>query len=138
MSYFKGCLNFNQHFSPGQAQRMRNAIVNGNRKHIAIVDTPERFNAIWRKSTEERPAIWGWARADFEKRQAELQAQGYRLEELNAFVLPGQGERFNAIWRKSTEDKPAVWGWARVDFDKRQAELQAQGYHLEQLNAFVL
>jgi Bacterial tandem repeat domain 1 len=68
-----------------------------------------------------------------------LQAQGYRLEELNAFVLPnGQGERFNAIWRKITEERPAVWGWARVDFDKRQAELQAQGYTLVGLNAFVL
>ena len=87
MSYFKGCLNFNQHFSSGQAQRMRNAIVKGNRQHIAIVDTPERFNAIWRKSTEDKPAVWGWARADFDKRQAELQSQGYRLEVLNAFVL---------------------------------------------------
>jgi hypothetical protein len=139
MSYFKGCLNFNQHFSSSQAQRMRNALVNGNRKHTVIVNTPERFNAIWHKSTEGQPAVWGWARADFDKRQAELQAQGYRLEELNAFVLPnGQGERFNAIWCKSTEERPAVWGWARADFDKRQAELQAQGYRLEELNAFVL
>ena len=117
---------------------MRNAIVKGNRQHIAIVDTPERFNAIWRKSTEDKPAVWGWARADFDKRQAELQSQGYRLEELHAFVFPGQGERFNAIWRKSTEERPAVWGWARADFDKRQAELQSQGYRLEVLNAFVL
>jgi V8-like Glu-specific endopeptidase len=99
----------------------------------------ERFNAIWQKSNEDRPAVWGWARADFDKRQAELQAQGYRLVDLNAFMLPnGQGERFNAIWRKSNEDRPAVWGWARADFDKRQAELQAQGYRLVNLNAFVL
>jgi len=49
---------------------------------------PERFNAVWRKSSEEQPAVWGWARGDFDRRQAELHAQGYRLVELNAFVLP--------------------------------------------------
>jgi hypothetical protein len=54
-------------------------------------------------------------------------------------MLPnGQGERFNAIWTKSNEDRVAVWGWAREHFDGRQAELHAQGYRLMRLNAFVL
>ncbi|WP_256490854.1 hypothetical protein [Sphaerotilus microaerophilus] len=98
----------------------------------------EHFNAIWCKNNEERPAVWGWARNDFDKHQEELQAQGFRLEELNAFVLPNGREHFNAIWCKSNEEKPAVWGWARDDFDKHQEELQAQGFRLEELNTFVL
>ena len=139
MSYFKGCLNFNQHFSSSQAKRMRNALISGNRQHLVAPPGPDRFNAIWAKNNEERTAVWGWARADFDVRAKETQAQGYRLMELNAFVLPnGQGERFNAIWAKNNEERTAVWGWARADFDVRAKESQAQGYRLMDLNAFVL
>jgi hypothetical protein len=99
---------------------------------------PERMNAIWRKSASDRAAVWSWARADFEKRGAELRVKGFALAQLNAFVLPDGREHFNAIWEKTSSTRPAVWGWARADFDKRAAELRAQGYQLRDLNAFVL
>jgi hypothetical protein len=99
---------------------------------------PERFNAVWTKSTEERPAVWGWARAHLDGKAQELAAQGFRLQDLNAFVLPGQGERFNAIWVKSQEERPAVWGWARTDFEAKAQELARKGFRLMMLNAFVL
>ena len=44
----------------------------------------------------------------------------------------------HAVWVKTSEDRPAVWGWARWDFDRHQSDLQAQGYDLVQINAFVL
>jgi hypothetical protein len=101
--------------------------------------SPARFNGVWEKTFADRPAVWGWGRADFDKRNADLNAQGYRLRDINAFVLPGdQGERFNAVWDKTTDDRPAVWGWGRADFDKRNADLKAQGYRLRVINAFVL
>ncbi|XQQ07781.1 MAG: S8 family serine peptidase [Leptolyngbya sp. IPPAS B-1204] len=104
-----------------------------------VLPEGERFNAIWVKNNEDRTALWGWAREHFDGRAKELHAQGYRLMTLNAFVLPNrQGERFNAIWRKSSEDRPAIWGWAREHFDGRAAQMQAQGYRLADLNAFVL
>jgi C1A family cysteine protease len=104
-----------------------------------IPQGPERFNAIWAKNNEDRTAVWGWARKDFDWQAGNLQSQGYRLMDLNAFVLPnGQGERFNAIWAKNNEDRTAVWGWARKDFDAQAAKLQSQGYRLMKLNAFVL
>jgi Bacterial tandem repeat domain 1 len=100
---------------------------------------PLRFNAIWVRTTEDRPAVWGWARMDFDRRAAELQAQGYRLMDVNAFVLPGgQGERYNAIWARTAEDRPAVWGWARWDLDRRQTDLAAGGYVLAHIDGFVL
>jgi subtilisin family serine protease len=97
----------------------------------------ERFNAIWQKNNEDRTAVWGWAREHFDGRAAQLHAQGYRLVDLNAFVLPGQGDRYNAIWVKSNEDRTAVWAWAREHFDGRAAQLHAQGYKLDALNTFV-
>jgi hypothetical protein len=100
----------------------------------------ERFNAIWTKTSEDRPAVWGWARADFDKKYNEMYAQGYRPIQLNAFVLPGPqgGERFNAIWTRIAEDRPAVWGWALEHFDSKSREMQAAGYRLWETNTFVL
>jgi hypothetical protein len=65
-------------------------------------------------------------------------AQGFRLVDLNAFVLPGQGERFNAIWARVNENRQSLWGWARWDFDGRDRELEVDGFRLVKLNAFVL
>jgi subtilisin family serine protease len=104
-----------------------------------VLPEGDRYNAIWVRNNEDRTAVWGWARQHFDDRAAELHAQGYRLVNLNAFVLPnGQGERFNAIWQRSNEDRRAVWGWAREHFDDRAAQLHNQGYRLTDLNAFVL
>ncbi|HSO68272.1 MAG TPA: hypothetical protein VLQ67_01410, partial [Arachnia sp.] len=110
------------------------------RKNLKQLPTGnERFNAIWVKLTEDRPAVWAWKRADFDKLNSEYRTKGFRLMELNAFVLPGgQDERYNAIWVKSTEDRPAVWAWKRADFDKLNSEYRAKGFRLMELNAFVL
>lgn len=99
---------------------------------------PERYAAIWRKTSVDRPAILGWARPDFDKHVTEMKKQGYQLREINAFVLPNQGERFNAIWEKTAGERPFVGGWAREDFDKYAAELNNKGYRILCLNAFVL
>lgn len=96
------------------------------------------WNGIWIKTGEDVHAVWGWARKDFDKHQAELVAQGYRLLKINAYVPPGARDAaWNGIWIKTEEDVQAVWGWARNDFDKHQAELQAQGYNLTEINAYV-
>src|SRR6185503_20775826 len=95
----------------------------------------ERYNAIWTKSATGRVSVWGWARADFDKRAAELLKQGFRFVELNAFVLP-QGERYNAIWEKGSES-PAVWGWTIGDLNKLSVKMRAQGFQLLEVNAFV-
>ena len=78
------------------------------------------------------------SREHFDKHAAELQAQGYRLAEINAYVSPGATDAaWNGIWVKSGKEWKAVWGWAREDFDKHAAELQAQGYRLAKINAYV-
>ncbi len=98
-----------------------------------------RFNAIWVKSKEPWHWVAAWKRADFEKEQAEYMRRGYRLEDLNAYVLPdGQGTRYNAIWVKSHEPRPCVGGWIGWDFQPHCLELIEDGYRLHDLSAFVL
>jgi hypothetical protein len=104
--------------------------------NAVLLNGVESFNAIWDKRPEERPAVWGWARADLDKKAAEMAAKGYRLAALNAYTL-GNGEAaFNAIWSKTTEERPAVWGWTRADFDKKAAEMAAAGYRFIDLNSY--
>ena len=102
-----------------------------------LPDGIERFNAIWIKSNEDRPAVWSWKRADFDKLYTEYHDKGFRLIDLNTFVYPGGEERYNAVWIKSDEDRPAVWAWKRADFDKLYTEYDAKGYRPERLNAFL-
>ena len=96
------------------------------------------FSAIWTKATDDRPAVWGWARKDFDKKAAEMKSQGYKLIKINAYVPPGATDAaWNGIWLKTNEDRPYVYGWARKDFDKKVAEMQANGYKLIEINAYV-
>jgi hypothetical protein len=129
-SYFPpdGTLNYLAHW----------AQVDGIRANIVTLPGPVRFNAIWAKSTEDQPAVWALPRADFDRKASDKQAQGYRLVDLSAFVLPGAGERFNAIWIKSTAYQKALCGFPSYDFRQRQGTLQAQGYRLKNFDAFVL
>ena len=114
------------------------AAINASVVTIPPAPGPERFNAIWTRSSDDRPAVWGWARADFDAEVQKQKKQGFQLMEVNAFVLPGQGERFNAIWTRSSDDRPAVWGWARADFDAEVQKQKKQGFQLMEVNAFVL
>ena len=97
-----------------------------------------RYDAVFAKSGENRQWVHGWDRADFDAKVAEMQGQGYQLADLNGFVLPRDGVRYNAVWTKAGSDRPSAYGWARDDFDKKAAELQGQGYGLVALNGFVL
>ncbi|MEQ1827133.1 MAG: sialidase family protein [Pirellula sp.] len=100
---------------------------------------PVRFNAVWTKAAGNNPAVWGWALPDLDKRAIEMSMQGYRLDDLNAFVMPdGKGERYNAVWTKTAEDRPFVAGWTKQDLDNRDMELSKQGYHVQRVNAFVM
>jgi hypothetical protein len=99
----------------------------------------ERFNAIWEKSTDDRLEVFGWTGTDLERRHSELKSRGYQLKIVNTNVLPiPNGERFNAVWEKTNENRQTVWGWARNDLERFHRRLQAQGFELIDLNAYVL
>lgn len=95
------------------------------------------YDALWEKTLEDRPAVWGWTRADFDKKAADLARQGYSLRDLSSFINPDGAQRFNAIWHKGKGDIQAVWGWSRGDFDRKAAELARQGFQLRTLSALL-
>ena len=43
--------------------------------------------------------VLGWGRQDFEQKQNQMRAQGWRLHDLNVYVVGGQ-QLVNAVWRR--------------------------------------
>jgi hypothetical protein len=103
---------------------------------VAPRNAPESFNAIWVKTNEDHPSVWGWARADFDKKASEMSTAGYRFIDLNSYASPATGKTlYNAIWAKRQDEQGVVWGWARADFDRKNAELAGRGFRLSRIHA---
>jgi hypothetical protein len=74
MSYFKGCPGIPNRVSPQQAQRMRNPLINGNRRHIVSVQLGETafpgevVAAVWNPSSAAQFYTWGKSYDDFRAR----------------------------------------------------------------------
>ncbi len=64
-------------------------------------------------------------------------AQPARVSGVSGFASE-EGQRLNAIWVKTTEDRAWVTGYTGPDFSKKGEELQAQGYRPLCVNAFLL
>ena len=88
-----------------------------------------RYDGIWTPGNDGRPIIWGWAWEDFNRKNGELYAQGYRLTQQQRYDIGGQ-IRYDGIWTPANDGRPIVWGWAFEDFQKRNGELYGQGYRL--------
>ncbi len=59
------------------------------------------WNGIWVKNSEDTQFAYGWAREDFNRNNEQLQSNGYRLVEVNAYVTPGANDAaWNGIWVK--------------------------------------
>jgi len=95
------------------------------------------YNAVWVKSSEGRPVVWDWTRQDFDAQAAKMHAQGYELEALNPFVRADGQAYFNAVWVTSSVARPAIWDWARNDFEAHAAKMNADGYQLHALNVMT-
>lgn len=71
-----------------------------------ISDGTVRYNAVWRPGTHGEIQVSGWTYADFRSKYDEPWAEGWRLYVLNAYVLPGNKVRYDAVWRQGTIDRP--------------------------------
>jgi hypothetical protein len=71
-----------------------------------LSDGTVRYNAVWRPLTHAETQVYGWTYADYRAKYDELWTQGWRLYILNAYVLPGDNVRYDAIWRLGTVDRP--------------------------------
>ena len=89
-----------------------------------------RYDGIWTPGNDGRPIVWGWAFEDFNKKNGECYAQGYRLTHQQRYDIGGGQIRYDGIWTPGNDGRPIVWGWAFEDFNKKNGECYAQRYRL--------
>lgn len=126
--------HFNVTFSELLAQGYQPTTINA----FVLADGGIRYNVIVRRTAAAAQFVYGWAPEHFDAVYRQREAEGYRLLDLNAFVLADGGIRYNAVWVMNSLDQRAVYGWAPEHFESVHAENQAQGYRLTKVNAFVL
>ena len=130
--YGWGAEHFPAVYEQNRAQGYRLMDLNG----VVAPNGQVLYNATWVKRIADWTSVNGWAREHLDGAISDLHAKGYRLEELNGFVLPDKSLRYNAIWVKSNRDQQWRIGWAREHFDGAHAEFEAQGYRLTRVNGF--
>jgi hypothetical protein len=143
MSYFKGCLNFRQRFSPKQGQRMRNALIQGNRRHLVGVqlgDTAfpgELVCATWNPNTQAQFYTWNNTLAEFKQKLHEMTAKGMRLRVQQAYTVNGQ-TRYDGIWNPGTQNQAVSWGLTVPAFKAENQVQQAQSMRLVHFESYLL
>lgn len=80
--------------------------------------------------------LYGYARADFDAKMAELYGLGYRA----ASITAQQGltdSYWNAVVVADGTESPCVWDYKREDFDAKNMELQQAGLVLNWVQAYT-
>jgi hypothetical protein len=71
-----------------------------------ISDGTVRYNAVWRPATHAEAQVYDWTFSSFQTEYNTLFKEGWRLYILNAYVLPGNEVRYDAVWQEGTVDRP--------------------------------
>ncbi len=103
----------------------------------AVSNSPVRFAAVWRPSTEGEIQVYDWEYKDMRAKYDELWPKGWRLKMLKPYVVNGQ-VRFAAVWRPSTEDEIQVYDWAYKDVRAKYDDLWPKGWRLKILKPYVV
>lgn len=144
MSYFKGCTNFEQHFSSGQAKRMRDALINKNRRHLVKVQLGETafpgelVSAVWNPNLNGQFFTWGNSLEDFKKKYNDMKSKGMRLHSQQAYTKNGKTV-YDGIWNPgNAAEQQVIWGWTVEDFQKKDIELQSKKMRLVHLESYLM
>ncbi|MEM9004751.1 MAG: M12 family metallopeptidase [Cyanobacteria bacterium P01_F01_bin.86] len=99
----------------------------------------ERFFATFRKSNRSEIQVYKWKYQDFRAKYDELWPQGWRLWDLQPYVINDQ-VRYNAVWYKSRSSigEIQIYGWKYQDFRAKYDELWPQGWRLHILKNYVI
>ena len=97
-----------------------------------------RYNAVWRPGNDAEIQVYGWAYADYRSKYDQLWLQGWRLYILDAYVLPGDDVRFNAVWRAGNSGEIQDYGVPYAQYRSDYDRLWPQGWRLYILQSYVL
>ncbi len=141
MSYFKDCKTFDQHFSPNQITRMRDALMNQNRRRLVgtqLGDTnwPHlRYSALWNAGTEG--CVW-WPMCTEDQARAKTKELwgSMRLRQMTGFVVDGN-VYYSCIWAPGTYAQ--VW-WPNCSDQQFRAKTDElwKSMRPAQVHAFVV
>lgn len=143
MSYFKGCVNFGQLFSLKQAERMRNALINGNRRHLIAVQlgdtayTGDVVCATWNPNPNAQFYCWGYALDDFKAKYNEMMTKRMRLASQQAYVRNG-AILFDGIWNPGSQPQEFILGWTAEDFRNKYGEMWDKQFKLLLIDAHLV
>jgi hypothetical protein len=142
MSYFKGCSNIFNRFSYGQTLRLRNALINGNRRPLVAVqlgDTAypgEWVVAVWNPNPNAQLFRRDYPRDLFIAEYESHKAAGLRLHSQQSYLKDGV-RKYDGIWNPGDYPQDAVWDWALADFTARDSQNIASGYVLHHLESYL-
>jgi hypothetical protein len=71
-----------------------------------LSDGSVRYNALLRTGSHDEKQERGLTFAEYRHKYHKLYAGGWRIYILNAYVLPGDKVRYDAVWRLGTIDRP--------------------------------
>jgi len=71
-----------------------------------ISDGTVRYNAVWRPATHGETQVYDWTYSSYRTEYNTLWKSGWRLYILNAYVLPGDTVRYDAVWQQGMVDRP--------------------------------
>lgn len=102
-----------------------------------ISNSPVRYTAVWRPSTEGEIQVYDWPQKKLRAKYDELWKKGWRLKLLSAYVLNAK-VRYAAVWKPSTEGEIQVYDWPQKKLRAKYDELWQKGWRLKLLSAYVL
>jgi hypothetical protein len=145
MSYYGNCLNIQGfHYSKKQKTRMRDALLNGKRRHLVDVQLGKTAEpgvvscGVWGPSDEPQFMVLGWAGEHFEKKHAECLAQGLRLRAQQAFLTADKQVRWDGVWNRGDHAQASIRGWTVQDFANEREKQFAAGMRLIHLQSYLL
>lgn len=143
MSYFKGCSNIPNRYSQQQAERMRNALIDGNRLELVRVQLGETsypgevVAAVWDPNPNGQYMSYGHNFDTFRALFDQRTAQGFRLHSQQAYTKNGV-TLYDHVWNPGDYPQDVIWGWTVADFAARHDQNVANGYYLHHLESYLL
>ena len=103
-----------------------------------LPDGSVRVDAVWHSVPGAWAFVQGFTVADFVTEDTMRRSTGWRLDELQSFVLADGGVRVDALWHIGPEQSFWVQGYTVEDFRSIESDLRCDGWQLQKLSSFVL
>jgi len=67
-----------------------------------------RVDALWHPGPEQAFGVQGYSVDDFRSVESDLRCQGFQLQKVSSFVIPGEGIRMDGVWHRAAAPAPTA------------------------------